>query len=109
LESYRIGNLDPKEEKQVMSLDNPFKDDPKRHPALLAYSIQPYNGEPPMMLLADNFNTPNNLFFIRNHFPVPDVDLKTYKLVLRSDKNPKIIEFTLDDLKKMEATTISGL
>jgi len=51
--------------------------------ALTVNSEKPFNAEPPLSLLADTFLTPNSLFFVRNHLPVPVVDdkmLKTYQL-----------------------------
>ena len=38
-----------------------------------------------MQLLADNFVTPNDIFFIRNHLPVPDIDANTYELEISGE------------------------
>ena len=38
-----------------------------------------------MQLLADNFVTPNDIFFIRNHLPVPDIDANTYELEITGE------------------------
>ena len=38
-----------------------------------------------MQLLADNFVTPNDIFFIRNHLPVPDIDANTYELEIAGE------------------------
>ena len=54
--------------------------DPKRHPLLRPASAKPFNAEPPPNLLADNFITPNDVFYVRNHLPVPEVDPETYEL-----------------------------
>ena len=35
----------------------------------------PFNGEPPPSLLLRSFITPNELHFIRNRLPVPQVDV----------------------------------
>ena len=59
LEKYRIGNLDPEEaEEQISNMDDPYKSDPKRHPALKAASAKPFNAEPPAELLVNSFITP---------------------------------------------------
>lgn len=54
---------------------DPFSTDPSRHPALIVNNTKPFNAESPPSLLIDNFRTPNELFFIRNHLPVPQVCL----------------------------------
>jgi sulfite oxidase len=86
LESLRIGNL---KEEDVIALekerkarygDGPYSHDPTRHPALKVNSSQPFNAEPPPELLMESFITPNDLFFVRNHLPVPEVDTENFKL-----------------------------
>lgn len=53
--------------------NDPYRNDPKRHPALLVRSQRPFNAETSPELLLDHFITPNQIFFVRNHMPVPDV------------------------------------
>jgi DMSO/TMAO reductase YedYZ molybdopterin-dependent catalytic subunit len=48
-------------------------------PPLIIREREPENFEFPFSSL-DGFITPNELFYVRNHFPVPSVDLKTYSL-----------------------------
>ena len=48
-----------------------------------------------MQLLADNFVTPNDIFFIRNHLPVPDIDANTYELEITGE-GVKTIKFSLE-------------
>ena len=48
-----------------------------------------------MQLLADNFVTPNDIFFIRNHLPVPDIDANTYELEI-SGEGVKTIKLSLE-------------
>ncbi|KAK6059880.1 cytochrome b5-like Heme/Steroid binding domain protein [Cooperia oncophora] len=75
LEEYRIGTLDPKdvEESKTVDASNPFSKDPERHPALVVNQQQPFNAEAPAELIVDHFRTPNELFFVRHHMPVPEV------------------------------------
>ena len=57
--------------------------------ALIVNSEKPFNAEPPLQLLTDNFITPNPIFFVRNHLPVPVVDDKmanSYQLETKIDK-----------------------
>ncbi|KAF1336538.1 Sulfite oxidase, partial [Globisporangium splendens] len=55
--------------------------DPTRDPALKVRAKTPFNAEPPPELLLRSLITPNNLFFVRNHLPVPTAeDLDGYTL-----------------------------
>lgn len=38
-----------------------------------------------MQLLSDNLVTPNEIFFIRNHLPVPDLDENKYELEISGE------------------------
>lgn len=86
LESLRIGNLREEDVAVLEKLrkerygDGPYSQDPTRHPALKVNSSMPFNAEPPPELLMESFITPNDLFFVRNHLPVPDVNIADYKL-----------------------------
>ena len=48
-----------------------------------------------MQLLADNFVTPNDIFFIRNHLPVPDIDANTYELEITGE-GVKTVKLSLE-------------
>ena len=99
LEEYRIGEikiedrLEPKEKKE-----GPFAHEPTRHPALIANSQQPFNAETPPELAMDSFITPNELFFVRNHLPVPVIDEKDFSLDVQIE-GMKGIRLSLQDLK----------
>lgn len=56
--------------------NDPYNSDPQRHPALNVVCSKPFNAEIPTELLTDGFITPNPLFFVRNHLPVPVVDIE---------------------------------
>ena len=64
-----------------MDLDSPYGNEPVRHPAFKINKEQPFNGEPPPSLLKQSFITPNELHFIRNRLPVPDVDVRDKKII----------------------------
>ncbi|DAZ96578.1 TPA: hypothetical protein N0F65_011802 [Lagenidium giganteum] len=116
LEGLRIGNL---REEDVIALeklrkerygDGPYSQDPVRHPALKINSSQPFNAEPPPELLMESFITPNELFFVRNHLPVPNVNIEDYKLKITGlgIGEGKEVTFTLDELKtKFKHRTIA--
>uniref|UniRef100_K3XA62 sulfite oxidase n=1 Tax=Globisporangium ultimum (strain ATCC 200006 / CBS 805.95 / DAOM BR144) TaxID=431595 RepID=K3XA62_GLOUD len=107
LESLRIGNLCEDDVAVLEKLrkerygDGPYSQDPTRHPALKVNSSMPFNAEPPPELLMQSFITPNDLFFVRNHLPVPDVNINDYTLKVTGIGigKGKEAEFTLDELK----------
>ncbi|XP_074905732.1 sulfite oxidase, mitochondrial [Buteo buteo] len=81
LREYKVGELSPEEAPPAPdATQDPFAGDPPRHPGLRVNSQKPFNAEPPAELLAERFLTPNELFFTRNHLPVPAVDPGSYRL-----------------------------
>ena len=76
LESYRIGNFKVAPSSGVE--DNPYMFEPTRNKQLLTKNFSPFVGEPPLDVLCGEFITPTELFFVRNHLPVPEVDLSDY-------------------------------
>ncbi|XP_053907602.1 sulfite oxidase, mitochondrial [Cuculus canorus] len=82
LREYKIGELHPEDAASAPAVlpQDPFAGDPPRHPALRVNSQKPFNAEPPPELLAERFLTPNELFFTRNHLPVPAVEPGAYRL-----------------------------
>ncbi|XP_077541565.1 sulfite oxidase isoform X2 [Haemaphysalis longicornis] len=100
LETFRIGNLaaDDVGSATAGMDDDPYSTDPKRHPALKPASTKPFNAEPPLAVLADQYKTPNELFYVRNHLPVPLVDPKEYVLEIE-DCDGNCHTLTLEDIK----------
>ncbi len=99
LEKYRIGNLKEEDAAEVAAKSSEgglFANEPRRHKvsfaclqglgiiliklffvqALQEVSKTPYNAETPLPILADKFNTPNDLFYVRNHLPTPDLKVR---------------------------------
>lgn len=110
IEEYRIGNLDEGDSStnDTSNQSDPYANEPKRHPALIAASLKPFNAESPAALIGDHFITPNELFYVRNHLPVPEIDGATYELEIELEGLNKSFSFTLNDLKKMPKTTITA-
>ena len=78
---------------------DPYAFEPERDPRLIVHSEKPFNAEPPMELLADSFLTPNELFYVRNHYPVPLIDEHGYALEI--DVPGRLpVRYSLDDLKR---------
>ncbi|CAH1281600.1 unnamed protein product [Diabrotica balteata] len=109
LESYRIGNLKPDAMKHITSdMSDPYSADPKRHIALKPACVKPFNAELPPELLVESFLTPNELFYVRNHLPVPEINPDNYELEIEIEGKNKVTVFTLDQLKKMPKHTITA-
>ncbi|MCV4940180.1 hypothetical protein OFC17_35935, partial [Escherichia coli] len=70
LESYRIGNL-RKTEEHPIDVNDPYAAEPQRYPVFTVHTQKPFNAETPNSVLLDSFITPNDLFYVRNHLPVP--------------------------------------
>lgn len=80
LEALRIGSLTQEDkEKNLKKKYDPYARDPKFEPTLKVHSIKPLFAEPKSTSLVENFITPTNLLFVRNHLPVPMIDI-TYSL-----------------------------
>jgi len=102
LESLRIGNLEVDAEQARLnketSLNDPWRFDPERSPLLHVHTQRPFNAESPRELSVDSIITPNSIHFIRNHLPVPEINLNDYKLEI-IDIDGKVHTFELDDIK----------
>ncbi|XP_048687606.2 sulfite oxidase, mitochondrial isoform X2 [Caretta caretta] len=98
LRGYKVGELSPEEPSQPAQGD-PYSGDPPRHPALKVNSLKPFNAEPPAELLTENYLTPNQLFFKRNHLPVPAVDPARYRLEVEGPGG-RVLVFSLPELKR---------
>lgn len=109
LEAYRIGNLKVDTTRKVTQGADPFINEPKRHGLLKAITKKPFNAETPSEFSVDSLLTPKQLHFVRNHFPVPIVDIEKFELEISNDLNGKIKKFKLDEFKKSFKTyTIPG-
>lgn len=107
LEKYRIGNLKASDVQSTDDLGNPYANDPARSPLLAPKSQTPFNAEPPLALLVENFITPVEYFYVRNHLPVPDIDLKDYELEVEIESSGVKKSFSMKDLKtKFEKTGV---
>jgi len=108
LETWRIGNLLVEDSEETIDIDDPYAHEKARNPLLIINSNKPFNAEPPALLLAENFITPNELFFVRNHLPVPQIPTDDYKLEVHVGENQSV-QYSLEDLKsKFSAHTITA-
>lgn len=61
-------------------VEDPYANEPQRHPALVVRTAKPFNAETPAALLAGASLTPVDLFYVRNHLPVPHIDPATHSV-----------------------------
>lgn len=107
LEKYRIGNLKAEDHQSTKDQGDPYANEPKRSLLISPRSATPFNGEPPLSLLVENFITPVEYFYKRNHLPVPDIDVKEYELEVEVESKGTKKSFSLNDLKtKFEKTGV---
>ncbi|XP_052860479.1 sulfite oxidase, mitochondrial [Anopheles cruzii] len=108
LETFRIGNLRQDDVVGTADLHDPWAAEPKRHPILRPATLKPFNAEPPPAVLVDSFLTPNEFFYVRNHLPVPEVDLQTYELELENEKTKDSKTIRFDDIRKYPKHTVTA-
>ncbi len=70
-----------------------------KHPRLLVRQEEPFNGGPPSDLLLDSFATPNELFFVRSHGNVPEVDRAAWRLTI-DGLVERPLSLSLEDLRR---------
>lgn len=109
LETMRIGNISEKDVIFDASSDNdPYSREPIRHKALKVNGHKPFCAEPPPSLLIESFVTPVELFYVRNHLPVPELDAESYALELATEElTRKTLKF--EDIKKYPKHTITSV
>ena len=59
-----------------------------KHPDFVVRQVHPFNAGPPPRLLNQSYITPTNLFFVRSHGDVPEVDVHLYRLEI----NGKVLQ-----------------
>ncbi|XP_063616306.1 LOW QUALITY PROTEIN: sulfite oxidase, mitochondrial [Cydia splendana] len=105
LESYRIGNL--RDEDIVDHTDDEmWVKEPVRDRRLIIKTAKPFNAEIPMKLQVEHFDTPNELFYVRQHMPVPEVEAETHTLRINIAGRDDSVTFTLQDLAKFRQASV---
>jgi DMSO/TMAO reductase YedYZ molybdopterin-dependent catalytic subunit/glyoxylase-like metal-dependent hydrolase (beta-lactamase superfamily II)/rhodanese-related sulfurtransferase len=80
-----------------------------KDPSLVVWSEEPLNMETPVELLNGSQITPNELFFVRNHGPIPEVDPATYRLTVRGHV-AEPLTLSLEDLRqRFERVTLDAV
>ena len=70
--------------------------DPRR---FIIRSADPLNGGPDLRTLDEQFITPNELFFVRNHGAIPEVDPGDYRLNVGGSVSCPV-SYSLEDLEQ---------
>lgn len=73
---------------------------------LIVREQEPLNLEMPFSSL-DGFITPNELFYVRSHFPIPEISVADWRLKIEGEVEAPC-ELTYDELQKMERRTITA-
>ncbi len=70
-----------------------------KHPDLIIHERTPFNAEPPLKLLRQSFITPKELFYVRNHGSIPEVDLAEYRLSVTGSVSQQL-NFSLNEIRE---------
>jgi sulfite oxidase len=126
MEKMIIGKLHPIDQEKIdAEMDklheedgDPYEDEPERHSLLMVHSDTPMNAEVPASILTREYITPTDLFYIRNHHPVPrlsDDEVEDFRLEVdlslfsdrsngtddSKEKRQLIIKLSLDQIKSL--------
>ncbi|KAH9635140.1 hypothetical protein HF086_000861 [Spodoptera exigua] len=106
LESYRIGNLH-EDDMVDLSDEELWVKEPIRDKRLIVKTSKPFNAEIPAKLQVAHFDTPNELFYVRQHMPVPELDSSEHRVRV-TIKNGQTVtrEFSLQQLDKFPRTAV---
>lgn len=120
LEELRVGNLEADEQWRQDHLSktgsnnsnskaSPYDTDPLRNPTLIVQTPAPFTAEPPSDALVASHNTPNDLFYVRNHMPVPVINSVDYQLTITGRDGKDLCSLSLEELKSnFESVSVSA-
>lgn len=80
LSPMQVGVLTDYEEASAADAPSPYIGDPERSGELKVHSREPFLAETPVRSIPDSRLTPNEKWYVRNHYPVPIVDVDAYRL-----------------------------
>ncbi len=82
------------------------RDEPPVHRGLILRQSQPLNLESPFGAL-DGFITRNENFFVRCHFPIPEISRESWRLKITGEVQ-RALELNWDDLRAMPETSVTA-
>ena len=106
LKEIKIGTIKDYDPNKYSNFVDPYIYDPVRDSELIFHSIAPCNAEVPLKHIRNNWITPNNLWYIRNHNPVPVIDANKYELSI-IDLKKESLKLNLNKIKTMPAKKIT--
>jgi sulfite oxidase len=71
---------------------------PDKRPEMVVQDQQPFNAESPLELLRQSFVTSVDLFYVRNHGTIPEVDPASYRLAV-SGMVERPLELSLEEIR----------
>jgi hydroxyacylglutathione hydrolase len=80
-----------------------------KDPDLVVWSEEPLNAETPAELLHRSEITPNELFFVRNHGPIPEIDPTAYRLTVRGTVAEPLTLSLADLREQFERVTLDAV
>ncbi|GBP49138.1 Probable sulfite oxidase, mitochondrial [Eumeta japonica] len=106
LEQYRIGNLHD-DDIVDHSDEELWVKEPVRDKRLIVKTMKPFNAEIPAKLQITSLDTPNELFYVRQHMPVPELDPKnhSFKVIIKNGET-KTKVFSLADLENFRQVDV---
>ncbi|XP_026317876.1 probable sulfite oxidase, mitochondrial isoform X2 [Hyposmocoma kahamanoa] len=109
LETFRIGNLHD-DDVVDHSDEELWAKEPARDARLLVRTRRPFNAETPPQHQIAHFDTPNELFFVRQHMPVPELEASSHKLRISIEQGGRSTsrDFSLEDLDKFPQSQLSA-
>ncbi|XP_010550199.1 PREDICTED: sulfite oxidase [Tarenaya hassleriana] len=85
-----------------------YSQEPPRHPSLRINSKEPFNAEPPRSALISSYITPVDLFYKRNHGPIPLVDdIESYYVTVNGlIENPR--KLFMKDIRALQKYNVTA-
>ncbi|XP_058093232.1 sulfite oxidase [Magnolia sinica] len=85
-----------------------YSEEPPRHPSLKINAKEPFNAEPPRSALILSYITPVDMFYKRNHGPIPIIDdIESYRVSINGlVENP--IQLSMDDIRKLPKYNVTA-
>lgn len=81
----------------------------RKHPELIVHGRSPFNAEPPAGKLRASFLTPQELFYVRSHGDIPEVDAATHKVTVKG-RVGRTVDLSLEDVKtRFEPRTVRAV
>ncbi|XP_061991931.1 sulfite oxidase-like isoform X2 [Rosa rugosa] len=85
-----------------------YSEEPPRHPSLVVNSQEPFNAEPPRSALIASYVTPVDLFYKRNHGPIPVLDDIESYYMRYCGLVEKPLELSMADIRKLSKHTVTA-